>query len=62
MFRQCFLVSSCLLFGWSAVRWADWDIHTLFFGEQLPFGWSFSSPIVGFGRSDILFVEQLPLG
>jgi hypothetical protein len=34
MFRQCFVVSSCLLAGRSAVRWADWDVQTVFCGEQ----------------------------
>jgi hypothetical protein len=55
MFRVCFLVSSCLLFGQSAVRWADWDVQTKFCGEQLPFAWSVSGPIGGFGCSDSVF-------
>jgi hypothetical protein len=49
---QSFVVSSCLLSGRSGVRWADLEIQTVFCGEQLPFGWSVSIPIMGLGRSD----------
>jgi hypothetical protein len=34
----------------------------VFFGEQLPFGWSVSGPMGEFGRSDSVFGEQLPFG
>jgi hypothetical protein len=54
MFRQCFLVSSCILAGCSAVRWANWDVQTVFCGEQLPFGRSVSGPMGGLGCSDIV--------
>jgi hypothetical protein len=52
MFRQYFVVSSCLLAGRSAVRCADWDVQTVFCGEQLPFGWSVSGPMGELGCSD----------
>jgi hypothetical protein len=52
MFRQCFVVSSCLLVGRSAVRWANWDDQTEFFCEHLPFGRSVSGPMGGLGSSD----------
>jgi hypothetical protein len=52
MLRQCFVVNSFLLTSWSAVRWADYDVLTVFFGEQLPFSWSVSGPMGGLGYSD----------
>jgi hypothetical protein len=55
MFRLCFVVRSCLLAGRSAVRLADWDVQTVFCGEQLPFGWSVSGPMGGLGCSDSVF-------
>jgi hypothetical protein len=42
------------LFGRSAVPWADWVFHTVICGEQLPFGWSVSSPIGRLGCSEIV--------
>jgi hypothetical protein len=54
MFRQCFVVSSCLFADRSAVPLADWDIQTVFCGEQLPFESSVSDPMGGLGFSDIV--------
>jgi hypothetical protein len=54
IFRECFVVSSCLLAGRSAVRWADWNVRNGVFAEQMPFGWSFSRPMGGLGCSDIV--------
>jgi hypothetical protein len=55
IFKQCFVVSSCLLIGQSAVRWADLDDQTVFCGEQLPFGWSVSVLMGEFVFSDSVF-------
>jgi hypothetical protein len=55
-FRQCFVVSICLLAGRSAVRWADWDVQTVFSVVQLLFGWSVSGPMDGFGMFRQCFV------
>jgi hypothetical protein len=52
MFRQGFVVSSGLLAGLSAVPWADWDVQTVFCGEELPFCLSVSGPMGGLGCSD----------
>jgi hypothetical protein len=52
MFRQGFVVSSCLLVGRSAVRCADWDVQTVFCGEQLLSGRSVSGSVGGLGCSD----------
>jgi hypothetical protein len=47
--RLCFVVSSCLLASWSAVRCSDCDVQTGVCGEQLPIGWSVSGPMGGLG-------------
>jgi hypothetical protein len=47
MFRHCLVVSSRLFVGRSAVRWADWDVQTVFPGEQLPYAWSVIGPMGG---------------
>jgi hypothetical protein len=43
-------VSNAFLAGRSAVRWTDWDVQREFFGEQLPFDWSFCGRMGGMGR------------
>jgi hypothetical protein len=70
MFRECFVVRSCLFSDRSAFRWSDLDVQTVFCGEQLPFGWSVSGPIGGLGGTDSVLwceaafwlVEQRPDG
>jgi hypothetical protein len=57
-----YLVNSCLLASQSAVQWVDFDDQTEFGWEPLPFGWSVSGPIGGFGYSGSVFGEQLPFG
>jgi hypothetical protein len=49
------------LAGRSAVRWADWDIQTVFCGEQLPFGRSVSGPMGELVCSDSFVVSSCPL-
>jgi hypothetical protein len=61
MFRQCFVVSSCLLAGRSTIRWAEWDVQTVFCGEQLAFGCSDSGRMGGLGFS-MFCGEQLFFG
>jgi hypothetical protein len=62
MFRQCFVVSSCLLTGRSAVRWADFDVQSVFCGEQLPFIWSVSGSMGGLGCSDSVLWGAVAFG
>jgi hypothetical protein len=62
MFRQCFVVSSCLLFGRSTAQCADWDVQRM----------SLVSSCLWFGQSAVRWAdwdvqtkfcgEQLPFG
>jgi hypothetical protein len=61
MFRQCFVVISCLLSGRSAIRWAEWDVQTVFCGELVAFECSVSGRMGGLGCS-VFCGEQLPFG
>jgi hypothetical protein len=51
---QNFVVSKCLRAGRTAIRRLDWDIETVFCGEQLPFGWSVNGPMVGLECPDFV--------
>jgi hypothetical protein len=62
MFRQCFVLSSCLLAGRSAVRWADWDVQTVFCGEQLLLAGRSAVRWEDWDIQTVFFGEQLPFG
>jgi hypothetical protein len=51
MFKHGFGVEQLLFVGRTAVEWADWDIQTVFCGEQLPFDWSVGRPMGELGYS-----------
>jgi hypothetical protein len=55
-------VRNCLFISRSAFRWADWDVQTVFFGEQLPFVRSVRGLMDGLGCSGVFSGEQLPFG
>jgi hypothetical protein len=53
-------VSSCLLSVRSAVRWADWDVQTVFCGEQLHLACRSTVRWADWNVQTVFCGEQLP--
>jgi hypothetical protein len=58
--RPCFVVCSCLLAGSSAFRWVDYDVQTVFCGEQLLLAGRSAVRLADWDVQTVFCGEQLP--